>query len=139
MNRASHRVRRGTEPVGFPREVGAVEKVEGWDPLDSARTLRYVVGMTKKIAISLPDSTIDKARRAVRGGRAANISNYIARLIDDATASETFDEMIAAWLAESGASQKEIDAAHAESLKAFERAGLVGRGHRREKAARKAG
>jgi len=46
--------------------------------------------------------------------------------------------MIAAWVRESGASQAEINAAEEESRKAFERAGLVGRRHSREKAARKA-
>jgi hypothetical protein len=100
--------------------------------------MRYVFGMTKKIAISLSCSTLDKARAAVRAGRAPTLSNYIARLIEDATATETFDEMIAAWVRESDASQAEIDAAEEESSKAFERAGLVGRRHSREKAAREA-
>jgi hypothetical protein len=58
--------------------------------------------------------------------------------VEEASATETFDEMIAAWMHESGASQEEIDAAHSESRKAFERAGLAGKGRPREKAARKA-
>ena len=94
--------------------------------------------MTRKIAISLPDSTLDKARTAIRAGRAPNVSNYVARLIEEASATETFDEMIAAWVRESGASQQEINAAHEESRRAFERAGLARRGQQREKAARKA-
>jgi Arc/MetJ-type ribon-helix-helix transcriptional regulator len=108
-------------------------------PLDVANGLRYVLGMTKKIAISLPDSTLEKARAAIRAGRAPNVSSYMARLIEDASATETFDEMIAAWVRDSGASHEEIDAAYEESRRAFERAGLVGRGYPREKAARKAG
>jgi Arc/MetJ-type ribon-helix-helix transcriptional regulator len=94
--------------------------------------------MTRKIAISLPDSTLEKARAAIRAGRAPNVSRYIARLIDDASATETFDEMIATWVRESGASRAEIDAAREESLRAFERAGLAVKGQRREKGARKA-
>ena len=104
--------------------------------LDLLPGSRY--GMTKKIAISLPDSTLGKAQAAIRAGRAANVSSYIVRLIEDASATETFDEMIATWVRYSGANQEEIDAAHEESRLAFERAGLIGGGHRRENAARKA-
>jgi Arc/MetJ-type ribon-helix-helix transcriptional regulator len=107
--------------------------------LDFANDPRYVLGMTRKIAISLPDSTLEKARAAIRAGRAPNVSSYMARLIEDASATETFDEMIAAWVRESGATEEEIDAAQEESRRAFERAGLVGKRPRREKAARKAG
>jgi Arc/MetJ-type ribon-helix-helix transcriptional regulator len=95
--------------------------------------------MTKRIAISLPDATLRKARAAIRAGRAPNVSSYLAGLIEDASAAETFDEMIASWLRESGASREEIAAAHDESRRAFERAGLVGRRRPREKAARQAG
>jgi Arc/MetJ-type ribon-helix-helix transcriptional regulator len=95
--------------------------------------------MTKKIAISLPDSTLRKVKAAIRAGRAPNVSSYMARLIEDASATETFDEMIAGWLRESGASQEEIAAAHDESRRAFECAGLVDRRRPREKAARKTG
>jgi len=47
--------------------------------------------------------------------------------------------MIADWVRESGATEPEIRAAQTESREAFERAGLVGKESRREKAARKAG
>jgi Arc/MetJ-type ribon-helix-helix transcriptional regulator len=90
--------------------------------------------MTKKIAISLPDATLKKARAAVRAGRAANVSNYIGRLIEDASAGETFEQMIAAWIRESGASAEELAAAREESRRAFARAGIM-----REKASRKTG
>jgi hypothetical protein len=58
--------------------------------------------MTKKIAISLPDSTLNKASAAIRAGKAANVSNYVARLIEEANANETLDEMIVFWMRESG-------------------------------------
>jgi len=95
--------------------------------------------MTKKIAISLPDTTLRKAQAAVRSGRVPSVSNYIARLIEDASAAETFDAMIAAWMIESGATEAELRAARAESREAFQRAGLMRKGAGREKAPRRAG
>jgi hypothetical protein len=94
--------------------------------------------MTKKIAISLPDVTLDKARAAVRRRRAASLSGYIGGLIEDASASETFDQMLAEWVRESGASAAEIRAAEKESRQAFARAGLTRRKRSHEKATRKA-
>jgi Arc/MetJ-type ribon-helix-helix transcriptional regulator len=94
--------------------------------------------MTRKIAISLPDASLRKARAAVRRGKAPNVSNYIARLIEDASASETFEDMIAAWIRESGATEAQIRAAEQESQAAFEQAGLARKGRRREAASRKA-
>jgi hypothetical protein len=100
---------------------------------------RYAVSMTRKIAISLPDATLRKARAAVKARSAPSVSNYIARLIEDASAGEMFTEMIAGWMRESGATQAELRAAQRESREAFERAGLVPKETRREKAARRAG
>jgi Arc/MetJ-type ribon-helix-helix transcriptional regulator len=106
--------------------------------LDGRNLGWYVLGMTKKIAISLPDESLRKARAAVKAGRAPNVSNYISRLIEDAGAEETFSEMIATWIGESGATEDELRAAEEESRIAFARAGLEARRERREKARRKA-
>jgi Arc/MetJ-type ribon-helix-helix transcriptional regulator len=95
--------------------------------------------MTKKIAISLPDESVEKVRQAVRKRRAPSVSNYIARLIEEASANETFEEMIAAWIRESGATEAQIRAAEEESQRAFERAGFARRRARREGPSRKAG
>ena len=95
--------------------------------------------MTKKIAVSLPDESLEKARLAVRRGKAPNVSNYIARLIDEAGANEPFEQMIAELIRESGASEAQIRAAELESERAFERAGLVRRAGRRAAKSRKAG
>jgi len=95
--------------------------------------------MTQKIAISLPDATLGKARAAVKERGVASLSSYIGLLIEDASAAETFAEMLAAWVVESGATSAEIRAAEKESVEAFERAGLTRKGNRREKAQRKAG
>lgn len=86
--------------------------------------------MTKKIAISVPDSSLRKVKAAVKAGKAPSVSNYIVQLIERASANETFDEMVAAWVGESGASEEEIRAARDESRAAFDRAGLSGRGNR---------
>jgi Arc/MetJ-type ribon-helix-helix transcriptional regulator len=94
--------------------------------------------MTKKIAISLPDSSLRKAKAAVKAGKAPNVSNYIAHLIEDANAKETFQEMIADWLQESGASEAELRAAETESRAAFEGADLTRRGRRGGDASQKA-
>src|SRR5262249_10833596 len=101
--------------------------------LDRSRRSRYVSSMTRKIAISLPDSTLKKAKDAVRSGKARNVSNYVARLIEHASAAETFEGMIADWVRESGATEEEIHAAEEESREAFERVGLVPKDKRREK------
>lgn len=93
----------------------------------------------KKIAISLPDATLGKARAAVEHRGAASLSAYIGRLIEDASAAESFEQMLAEWVQESGATPAEIRAAQKESLAAFERAGLIRHGKRREKTTRKVG
>jgi hypothetical protein len=51
-------------------------------------------GMTRKVAISLPDESLRRAKAAVKAGKAPSVSNYVAHLIDDATADETFAAMI---------------------------------------------
>jgi Arc/MetJ-type ribon-helix-helix transcriptional regulator len=94
--------------------------------------------MTRKIAISLPDQCLSKARGAVKAGKAGSVSRYIAQLVENANARETFDEMIATWMKESGASKAELRAAEEESRLAFERAGLNRKGGNRAKAQRKA-
>ncbi|MBI5532720.1 MAG: hypothetical protein HY898_08405 [Deltaproteobacteria bacterium] len=115
-------------------------------PFDLSPVAWYVVGMTRKLAISLPDQTLDRAKAAVRRGKARNVSNYIALLIDQESASESFEEMIADWLRESGASDQEIRAAERKALSDFERAGLAPKRKRqvrgnkqRDEAHRKAG
>ena len=99
----------------------------------------YVLGMTKKIAVSLPDRTLQRARTAVRRGKAPNVSNYIALLIDQEGASESFEEMIADWLRESGATETEIRTAERRTVADFRRASLVPRGKRRAETPRRAG
>ena len=95
--------------------------------------------MTKKIAVSLPDQTLARAKAAVKRGRALNVSNYIAALIDQESASESFEEMIADWLRKSGATAAEIRAAEQRTLVDFAAAGLLPKGGQRAATTRKAG
>ena len=83
--------------------------------------------MTRKIAISLPDATLQRAQIAVKRGRAPNVSNYITLLIDQESESESFDAMIADFVRASGASESELRAAEAQTIADFERAGLITR------------
>jgi len=99
----------------------------------------YVHGMTKKIAVSLPDRTLERAKIAVKRGKAPNVSNYIALLIDQESTSESFEEMIADFVKKSSASDKEIQAAERQARKDFQKAGLPTQGRHREEASRKAG
>lgn len=72
--------------------------------------------MTKKVAISLPDRTLDRAAAAVKRRKA---------LIDQASAAESFEQMIAELLEKSGATEAEERAAERQAAADFERAGLV--------------
>lgn len=95
--------------------------------------------MTKKIAVSLPDETLARAKRAVARGKAPNVSNYIALLIEQESASESFEDMIADFIRQSGAGEREIRAAERRTQDDFRRAGLPSKGKPRAEAPRKAG
>jgi len=58
-------------------------------------TRRYDVGMTySKIAISLPGEQLARVRREVRGGRAASVSGYIARVLAEQERRESLRELL---------------------------------------------
>jgi Arc/MetJ-type ribon-helix-helix transcriptional regulator len=62
-----------------------------------------LLGMTaSKIAISLPEAVLDRARRAVARGRAASVSAYVAQAIEEKAKVEDLAEMLRAMLAETG-------------------------------------
>ena len=93
--------------------------------------------MTKKIAVSLPDRTLERARFVVTSGRAASVSGYIASLIDKDAEEESFQEMIARWNREDGRSPDQIRVGEDAVRSDFERAGLIPKGTSRDKARRK--
>jgi hypothetical protein len=89
--------------------------------------------MTKKIAVSLPDRTLARAKAVVRSGRAESVSGYIARLIDQEAEEESFQEMIDRWNREDGRSPELIRKGEAKVRADFARAGLVVKVGPREK------
>jgi len=94
--------------------------------------------MTKKIAVSLPDRTLARAKSVVSSGRAESVSGYIASLIDRAAEEESIQEMTARWNREDGRTAEEIRQGEASVRAAFVRAGLVEAGAKRAKTSRKA-
>jgi Arc/MetJ-type ribon-helix-helix transcriptional regulator len=57
---------------------------------------------TAKLAISLPKPLADKARRAVRAGRAASVSAYVAKALEQKVIQDDLDAMLQEMLAETG-------------------------------------
>lgn len=55
-----------------------------------------------KIAVSLPARAAENVRRAVKAGRAASVSAYIADAIDQKAKTDSLRAMLDEWLAESG-------------------------------------
>lgn len=64
---------------------------------------RYALGMTAKIAVSLPDHLVDEARAAVAGGRAASVSAYVAEALAEKSRRRTLAEVLDDYDAELGA------------------------------------
>jgi Arc/MetJ-type ribon-helix-helix transcriptional regulator len=59
--------------------------------------------MTKaKIAISVPRPLLEKARRAVRTGRAANVSAYFTEALEEHVKLDDLGDLLAQMLAETG-------------------------------------
>lgn len=62
-----------------------------------------MVGMKKaKIAISLPASLVLQVRKAVRTGRASNVSAYVAKALEEKTKLDQLAELLDVMLMESG-------------------------------------
>lgn len=57
---------------------------------------------TAKIAVSLPRGLADRARRAVRQGRAASVSAYVAAAIEEKAKLDELAALLDEMLAESG-------------------------------------
>lgn len=50
--------------------------------MPTAHAQKYDSGMTVKITVSLPDDAVAAAKRAVREGRAASVSAYVADALE---------------------------------------------------------
>ena len=57
---------------------------------------------TEKIAISLPAALAERARRAVRKGRAASVSAYVAAALEEKAKLDDLASLLDEMLAESG-------------------------------------
>jgi Arc/MetJ-type ribon-helix-helix transcriptional regulator len=57
---------------------------------------------TEKIAVSLPRGIADRARRAVRQGRAASVSAYVAAALEEKAKLDELSALLDEMLAESG-------------------------------------
>lgn len=64
---------------------------------------RYDSGMTVKIAVSLPDELVARAKRAVAEGRAASVSAYVAAALARQVREDELSAMLAEMRAEHGA------------------------------------
>jgi Arc/MetJ-type ribon-helix-helix transcriptional regulator len=58
--------------------------------------------MTTKLAVSLPDDLVEQARRAVREGRAASVSAYIADAMAQSARTRSITRLVADMWAEDG-------------------------------------
>jgi Arc/MetJ-type ribon-helix-helix transcriptional regulator len=58
--------------------------------------------LTEKIAISLPRQIAERTRQAVRRGRAASVSAYVAAALEEKTKIDDLGALLAEMLAESG-------------------------------------
>ena len=57
---------------------------------------------TTKIAVSLPSGLVQRVRRAVRSGRSASVSAYIASAVQEKATLEDLAALLREMLAESG-------------------------------------
>lgn len=68
----------------------------------------YDTGMTAaKIAITLPQEQLARARRAVRSGQAASVSGYIAAVLTEHEQRESLEGLLLDLIREHGAPTKE--------------------------------
>ena len=74
------------------------------DHLDGKTLERHTAGMngTDKIAVSLPKGVADRARRAVREGRAPSVSAYVASALEEKAKLDELAVLLDEMLAESG-------------------------------------
>jgi Arc/MetJ-type ribon-helix-helix transcriptional regulator len=71
--------------------------------------------MTTKIAVSLPDDLVEAARAAVRDGRAASVSSFVAEALAEHERSGQLSQLVADIIAEDGPPTPE-DEAWADSV-----------------------
>ncbi len=74
-----------------------------------------MVGMTaQKIAISIPATVLEQARRSVRKGRAASMSAYVTSAVAEKLKNDDLAELLEEMLAETGGPPSARERAEAE-------------------------
>ena len=68
---------------------------------------QYDQSMTRRITVSLPDRLVELATAAVREGRAASVSAYVAEALAEKASGESFDGFLAEWRQRVGKSTPE--------------------------------
>jgi hypothetical protein len=62
-----------------------------------------------KVAVSLPRETFQRAKRAVRRGRAASLSAYVTAALDQKATFDELDDLLDEMLAESGGAMTRVE------------------------------
>lgn len=75
--------------------------------------------MNRRITVSLPEQLADEAAAAVKSGRAASVSAYVAEALTEKSGRESLSDVLADWRAEVG------PATHEETAWARQALGLT--------------
>jgi Arc/MetJ-type ribon-helix-helix transcriptional regulator len=75
-----------------------------------------IVGMTSKIAVSLPDHLVVQARRAAADGRAASVSAYVAAALEEKAKLDDLAALLDELLAETGGPLTDAERRHADEI-----------------------
>jgi antitoxin ParD1/3/4 len=78
---------------------------------------------TSKIAVTVPDEVLSRAREAVRRGRSASLSAYVSAALDQKLMQDELDDLLQEMLTETGGplSPRELERAE-KALKVPQRA-----------------
>jgi hypothetical protein len=69
-----------------------------------------------KIAVSLPRETFERAKRAVRRGRAASLSAYVTAALEQKATLDELDDLLNEMLEESGGPMTRAEENHIDRL-----------------------
>ena len=68
---------------------------------------QYDQSMTTRITVSLPADLVNAANEAVRAGRAASVSAYVAEALAEKTGRENLADFLADWREQAGPASPE--------------------------------
>ena len=77
----------------------------------------------QKIAVSLPGALVSRARRAVKEGRARNVSAYVASALEEKTKLDELAVLLDEMLLETGGPLREAEVREADRALGVEKAG----------------